>query len=114
MWGSPYEETDMNNNPNAVIRDALEPTLTLFNAWRSDVASMAVRADRHAGDRERRAMLERCAAIEAELLEARTDLIIELAEAPRVIAGHSRVADIEKALDNIEAALRDVKRRLRH
>jgi uncharacterized protein YceH (UPF0502 family) len=104
----------MNTNPNTIIRDALEPMLPQFNAWRSDVASMAVKADRHAGDREKRAMLERCTAIEAELLEARTDLILELAEAPRVIAGHSRVADIEKALDNIEAALDDVRRRLRH
>ena len=50
----------------------------------------------------------------SELLAARTDLIIELAEAPRVISGHSRVADVEKALDNIEAALKDIERRLSH
>lgn len=99
-------------NPNHVVRDALEPTLTQFSAWRSDLASLAVRAERGAGDRDRRAMLARCAAIEDELRAARTDLIIELAEAPRAIAGHSRVADVEKALDNIEAALRDIERRL--
>ena len=104
----------MNTNPNLIIREALEPTLTHFNAWRSDVASMAVKAARHAGDDERRAMLERCAAIEEELLAARTDLLIEFADAPQPIAGHSRVADVEKALDNIEAALRDVERRLQH
>src|SRR5690606_36725665 len=97
---------------NPVVRDALEPTLTQFNAWRSDLASFAVRAGRRAGEPERRAMLARCAAIEAELLAARTDLIIELAEAPRVIAGHSRLADVEKALDNIEATLKDPERRL--
>ena len=104
----------MQTNPNHVVRDALEPTMAQFNGWRADLASFAVRADRHAGDRDRRTMLERCAAIEDELRAARTDIIIELAEAPPTIAGHSRVADVEKALDNIEAALRDVRRRLSH
>jgi hypothetical protein len=101
-------------NPNTVVRDALGPTMAQFNGWRADLASFAVRADRHAADPDRRRMLERCAAIEQELLAARTDLIIELAEAPRAIAGHSRVADVEKALDNIEAALADLRRRLTH
>lgn len=99
-------------NPNIAVREAIEPTLTHFNAWRSDLAKFAVRAERHNGDRDRRAMLERCVAIEAEVLDARTDLIIELAEAPRAIAGHSRVADVEKALDNIEATLKEIERRL--
>jgi hypothetical protein len=101
-------------NPNLVVREALEPTLAQFNGWRSDLASFAVRAQRHAGDRDRQKMLERCAAIEDELRTARTDILLELAEAPRTIAGHSRVADVEKALDSIETALRDVRRRLDH
>jgi hypothetical protein len=102
------------HNPNAVVRAALEPTLSQFNGWRSDLASFAVRADRQAGDRDRRKMLERLGAIEAELRAARTDIILELAEAPPPIAGHSRVADVEKALDNIEASLRDLQGRLSH
>ena len=31
-------------NPNTIVRDALEPTLTQFGAWRSDLASFSVRA----------------------------------------------------------------------
>ena len=104
----------MQENPNIVVREAIEPTLTQFNAWRSDLASFAVKAERHFGDRDRQKMLERCGAIEEELRAARTDLIIELAEAPPAIAGHSRVADIEKALDNIETTLREIERRLRN
>ena len=102
----------MQTNPNHVVRDALEPTMAQFNGWRSDLARFAVRADRHDGDRDRRRMLERCTAIEEELRAARTDIIIELAEAPQMIAGHSRVADVEKALDNIEATLKAVEHRL--
>jgi hypothetical protein len=106
-------ETEMQTeNPNLLVREAIEPTLTHFNAWRSDLASFAVRAERHWGEGDRQAMLARCAAIEEELLAARTELILELAEAPQVIAAHSRVTDVEKALDNIEAALEDIKRRL--
>lgn len=101
-------------NPNIVVREALAPTLTHFRDWRSDLARFAVRADRHAAGVDREAMLARCAAIQAELQQARTDIILELADAPRAIAGHSRVADVEKALDNIEAALADVRRRLEH
>ena len=101
-------------NPNVVVREALAPTLTQFTAWRSDLARFAARADRPSGDRERRMMLERCAGIEAELRAARTELIIELGEAPQAIAGHSRVSDVERALDSIEAALADICRRLSH
>ena len=72
------------------------------------------RADRPSGGRERRMMLERCAGIEAELRAARTELIIELGEAPQAIAGHSRVSDVERALDSIEAALADIRHRLSH
>jgi uncharacterized protein YgbK (DUF1537 family) len=99
---------------NVVVREALKPTLTQFTTWRSDLARLAVRAERRFTERDREAMLARCAAIAAELLAARTELLLELAEAPQRIAGHSRVADVENALDSIETALADVERRLSH
>ena len=57
-------------------------------------------------------MLRRCDEIAREIADVRGDLILDLAEAPQPVAGHSRVVDIEKALDNIETALRDVRARL--
>ena len=39
------------------------------------------------------------------LAAARADLISNLMGAPRKVAGHSRVVDIEKAIDSPEAAI---------
>ena len=47
----------------------------------------------------------RCQEIEREIADVRTDLIVNLAEAPQRVSGHSRVVDIEKALDNLERSL---------
>jgi hypothetical protein len=105
----PRRQTDTSN---VVVREALRPTLAHFNDWRSDLARLAVQSERRFSETEREAMLARCAAIAEGLLAARTDLLLELAEAPPRIAGHSRVADVEKALDNIETALADVQRKL--
>ena len=69
-------------------------------------------AERRFNEAERKAMLERCAAIEGELLMARTDLIEGLADAPQKVAGHSRVVDVERALDNIETAVEALRKRL--
>ena len=54
----------------------------------------------------------RCDEIAREISDVRGDLILDLADAPRPVAGHSRVVDVEKALDNIETSLRDVRARL--
>lgn len=95
-----------------IARSALAEALTRFPKWRGDVALFSVRADRAAGTSEAERMLSRCDEIADEIAEVRAELIIELADAPPRIAGHSRVVDIEKALDNIEMALRDVRSRL--
>lgn len=57
-------------------------------------------------------MADKCGEIERQIAEVRTDIIVVLADTPRDIAGHSRVVDIEKALDNIETKLAGVRRQL--
>jgi hypothetical protein len=58
-------------------------------------------------------MAKECSLIATAIAEARTDLIIELAEAPAKVTGHSRVVDAERALDNVEAALAETQRLMR-
>ncbi len=92
-----------------VARAALADALTHFPRWRDDVARFAISADRK---RDPGPMLSRCEEIAREIAEVRLELILNLADAPQRVAGNSRVVDIERALDNIEAALRDVQARL--
>ena len=93
-------------------RRAVADTLALFVPWRLDLAQFMAHVERGISSVEREKMLARCAAIEAELLAARTELIVSLAEAPRKVAGHSRVVDVEKALDNIEASVNALRAKL--
>jgi hypothetical protein len=95
-----------------LARQAIGHTLDQFSHWRSELASFAARVERRFNGTERETMLQRCASIEAEVLEARTDLLLELAEAPQNVRGHSRVTDVERALDGIETTLRDIQRKL--
>jgi hypothetical protein len=95
-----------------IAREALADALTFFPKWRGDVARFAISADRVRRASEREPMVERCEEIAREIAEVRADLILDLSDAPQRVAGHSRVVDIEKALDNIESALRDVQARL--
>jgi hypothetical protein len=102
----------MANRSDQVARAALADALTFFPKWRDDVARFSMTADRVRGRSDREPMLARCEEIAREIADVRGDLILDLADAPPPVAGHSRVVDIEKALDNIETALRDVKARL--
>ena len=102
----------MTDTSTAEARRVLSGALGQFGGWRSDLASFAIRARRPLSDTERAEMLARCDAIAAELLEVRTALILDLAEAPAKVAGHSRVVDVEKALDGVEAQATELRRRL--
>lgn len=97
---------------NGEARRAVQTTLSQFNAWRLDLARFAVLSQRRSDEPTRTRMLERCGEIERELLEARTELIIGLADAPRKVAGNSRVVDVERALDNVETALATLREQL--
>lgn len=97
---------------NGEARRAVAETVTRFAEWRADLARFAVTVDRRFTAIERRDMLARCEVIEAELLAARTALIVGLADAPRKVAGHSRVVDVERALDNIEMGVKTLRGKL--
>lgn len=97
---------------NAEARRAIAESWSQFSPWRSDLAHFNARAERGASERDRAEMLARCAMIETEVLATRTDLIVNLAGSPPRVAGHSRVVDVEKALDNIEQSLRELRRKL--
>jgi hypothetical protein len=99
---------------NAEARSAIRQTVAQFAEWRGDLARFMAKVERRYSDAERSDMLARCAAIEAELLEARTSLILGLADAPARVAGHSRVADVERAMDGVEAAISELRRKLAH
>jgi hypothetical protein len=100
------------DHSNADARRAIADTLERFGSWRLDLARFQGMAERRFTDAERRAMLERCTDIEDELTAARTDLLEGLADAPQNVAGHSRVVDVERALDNIADAVAALRRRL--
>ena len=97
---------------NVKARAAVAATLDRFGAWRRRLAVFEVSAERRFSPEERAAMLAQCVQIERELAAARTELLLSLADAPQPVAGHSRVVDVEKALDNIETALAGVRRKL--
>ena len=73
----------------------------------------AAKAGRSSTDHDRADMLSSCDRIEQEVSEARTQIIIGLADAPQAVRGHSRVVDVEKALDSIETSLAEVRAALR-
>ncbi len=96
----------------AVARAAIASTVHQFDAWWTDLAMFTVQVERSYSPQLRAAMLARCVAISRELQDARATMIVNLMDAPRKVVGHSRVADVEKALDGIEATLRRIRGRL--
>jgi hypothetical protein len=88
-----------------VARDAVQPMLARFEPWHGEIARFNARAMRRLTEEERLIILSRCGAIQSELLAVRTELILELADAPAEVSGNNRVTDVERALDSVEAAL---------
>lgn len=97
---------------NGEARRAVAEIVARFSSWRLDLARFSALAERRFTADDRNTMLARCAEIEAELLAARTELIVGLAEAPQRVSGHSRVVDVERALDNIDASVKQLRGKL--
>lgn len=81
-----------------------------FPEWRQRCAFMEAAAARPHIDRA--PLVEDCATIRAEVQEARTDILLALADAPPRLAGHSRVVDVERALDSVDTAVQAVETQL--
>lgn len=97
---------------NADARRAIAETLARFPAWRDDLARFAVVVERRFTQAERETMLARCTDIATQVQNARVALLETLIEAPQLVASHSRVSDVEKALDGVETTLSSIRRKL--
>ena len=100
------------DNSNAEARRAIAHTLGRLSSWRLDLARFQGMAERRFTEADRQAMLARCAAIEGELMMARTDLLLGLADTPRRVTANSRVVDVERALDDVQSAVARLRARL--
>jgi hypothetical protein len=60
---------------------------------------------------DRKAIRQECTSIREGILQARTDLIIGLAESPARMSGHGRVVDVGRALDSLEEILTQIEAR---
>ena len=98
---------------NADARRAISAVMVQFAAWRVDIAQYTAWSDRRFTEAQRQEMLARCEVIKSEVQEARVSLIVGLLDAPRRVAGHGRVADVEKALDGVDASASALLRKLR-
>lgn len=98
---------------NAEARRAIAAVIAQFAGWRIDIAQYTAWADRRFTEAQRQEMLARCEVIKSEVQEARVSLIVGLLDAPRRVAGHGRVADVEKALDGVDASASALLQKLR-
>lgn len=86
-------------------RQAVAQIAARLQPLRDRIALIAAMAPRPLSNSERAGLAAECDAISAAATAARTELISNLMEAPRKVAGHSRVVDIEKAIDSLEVAI---------
>jgi hypothetical protein len=99
---------------NRDARAAIADVVSRFAGWRYALTLMAAKIARLQSDDGSHRMRQQCRDIRRQVADARTDLIVRLADEPASVRGHSRVVDIERALDGIEGMLDGIERGLRH
>jgi hypothetical protein len=105
--GPPSRVMDRSNRDAA---RAIAEIVSVIGDWREEAALMQAHLRfRHTLNERQR---ERIREIDAGIMELRTELIVRLADAPQKVAGNSRVVDVERALDNIEAAVTALRAKL--
>ena len=97
---------------NRHARTAVADVVARCAPMRARIAVMHALAQRRLTATERARLTNECAEFQHEIAAARTALIIGLMDAPAKVTSHSRVFDIEKALDGIEVALAELQGRL--
>ena len=113
MFDETVRKKRVTNNSVAEARRVVTPTLSLFGPWRGAVALMSA-ARSGAGDHERAAMSVRCGTIRVEIQLARNELTERVRALPPKAASSTRVTDVLRALDSIEATLDDLDERMGH
>lgn len=86
-------------------RRAVADVIARLEPLRSKVAVIYARTQRHCSEAEKKAMSDESREIKRAVEDARVELIDRLMDAPRKVLAHSRVADAERALDNLEVAI---------
>lgn len=86
-------------------RTAIADIIAACGPLRDRLAMITFKAQRRLNEAERAHLLEECAEIQTAVQESRTALLLALMDASRAVLSNSRVADVEKALDNLEAGL---------
>lgn len=97
---------------NKLARISVADVIGKMTPWRRQLAQMHAAAARPMSKSDCERYLKTHSEIVAGVAEARTVLIASLMDAPPKIAGHSRVADVEKALDGVEAQLAQLQAQL--
>lgn len=91
------------DHTNRDARLAVAGVASRCQPLRARLAVIEARAKRRLTSAERRAMIEECEAFQRSVEEARTDLVLGLMDAPERVRRHSRVSDVDKALDQLDA-----------
>jgi len=100
-------------HPGRDARVALTDVARRFARWRLDQAMMLAHLSGGRLDEEAsRVILARSKTMRVEIARAREDVSERLANLPPAVTGHSRVTDIARALDGIEASLDSIEQRL--